>query len=207
MFDGIMRRLVGPPLERCGRALARRGVSADALTAAALVAGLASAAAAAAGRDRLALLLFALNRLLDGLDGAVARAGEPTERGGFLDIVFDFAVYGAVPLAFAIRDPGANALPAAALLFSFYVNGASFLAFAAVAARRGLESAVHASRSIYASMGLAEGTETIVVFVLMLLRPDWFPVLALAFAGLTAMSAIARVTLAAWVFAPEQEPD
>ena len=55
--------------------------------------------------DGAALLLFILNRLFDGLDGAVARATRRTDRGGFLDIVFDFAVYGAVPLAFALREP------------------------------------------------------------------------------------------------------
>jgi phosphatidylglycerophosphate synthase len=152
-----------------------------------------------------ALALFAMNRLLDGLDGAIARASRRTDRGGFIDIVFDFAIYGAFPLAFALREPDAFAVPAAVLLFSFYVNGASFLAFAAVAAKRGIDSSARGIKSIYFSAGLMEGTETILFFMAMILLPSWFPVLASAFAGLTIMSALARVTLAWSAFRDEED--
>jgi phosphatidylglycerophosphate synthase len=207
MLDGLMRRLIDPPLDRMGRALASRRISADTLTFAGLFCGLAAALAIAIGADGIALLALGLNRLLDGLDGAVARAAARTDRGGFLDIVFDFTTYGAVPLAFAVRDPGANALAAAVLLFSFYVNGATFLAFAAVAARRGLESSIRGVKSIYFTVGLAEGTETIVAFAAMILWPNHFPLIALAFAGLTLMGAVARVTLAWHVFRDETPVD
>jgi phosphatidylglycerophosphate synthase len=203
MLDGLARRLLDPALDRTGRALAARGVPADALTFAGLACGLAAAFAIALGWDGLALAALALNRLLDGVDGAVARATTRTDRGGFLDIVLDFATYGAVPLAFALRDPAANALAAAALLFTFYVNGASFLAFAAVAAKRGLESTVRGVKSIYFTAGLAEGTETVIAFAAMILWPQHFPVIALAFAGFTLMGAVARVTLAWHVFRDE----
>ncbi len=200
MLDGLARRLFDPALDRMGRALAARGVAADALTFAGLACGLAAALAIALGADGLALLALSLNRLLDGLDGAVARASARTDRGGFLDIVLDFTTYGAVPLAFALRDPAANALAAAVLLFAFYVNGASFLAFAAVAAKRGLETSVRGLKSIYFTVGLAEGTETVLAFAAMILWPAHFPIIALAFAGLTLMGAVARVTLAWRVF-------
>jgi phosphatidylglycerophosphate synthase len=200
MLDGLMRRLLDPALDRTGHVLAGRGVPADALTFAGLACGLGAAAAIASGADGAALLLLGLNRLLDGLDGAVARATARTDRGGFLDIVCDFSTYGAVPLAFAFRDPPVNALAAAALLFAFYVNGATFLAFAAVAAKRGLESSVRGVKSIYFTAGLAEGTETILAFVAMILWPRYFPLIAAAFAGLTLMGAVARVTRAWHVF-------
>ena len=196
MLDRPLRRLLDPALGRAGRMLAARGVGADALTFAGLAVGLATALCVASRLDGAALALFAGNRLLDGLDGAVARATVRTDRGGFIDIVLDFAVYGAVPLAFALRDPAANAVAAAVLLFAFYVNGASFLAFAAVAAKRGLESAVFRDKSIHFTAGLAEGTETILFFAAMMLRPDSFPVLAYAFSGLALMSAVARVAMA-----------
>ena len=118
MLDGFMRRLIDPPLDRAGAALARGRIPADLLTGLGLLAGLGAAAAVAAGWDPLALGLLALGRVLDGLDGATARASRMTDRGGFLDIVFDFIFYGAIPLAFALRDPDANALAAAVLLFS-----------------------------------------------------------------------------------------
>jgi len=196
MLDGLMRRLLDPALDRAGRSLAARGAGADALTFAGLGLGLGSALAVAGALDLLAFGLFAANRAVDGLDGAVARATTRTDRGGFLDIVCDFTVYGAVPLAFAFRDPAGNALAAAALLFAFYVNGASFLAFAAVAAKRGLASTAWGDKSIYFTAGLAEGTETILFFAAMILVPHWFPILAYAFAGLTLMSGLARVALA-----------
>jgi phosphatidylglycerophosphate synthase len=196
MLDRFMRRLLDPALNRAGRVLAARGVGADALTFAGLGAGLAAALCIAARLDAAALVLFAANRFFDGLDGTVARATARTDRGGFLDIVLDFAVYGAVPLAFALRDAGPNAVPAAVLLFAFYVNGASFLAFAAVAARRGLDGAAFPDKSIYFTAGLAEGTETILFFAAMILWPGAFPILAYAFSGLTLMSAVARVAVA-----------
>jgi phosphatidylglycerophosphate synthase len=200
MLDGLMRRLLDPALDRAGIALAQRGVSADPVTFAGLASGLAAAFAIALGADALALLMLGLNRLADGLDGAVARATLRTDRGGFLDIVFDFAVYGAVPLAFALRAPGPNALPAAVLLFAFYVNGATFLAFAAVAAKRGLETSARGLKSIYFTPGLAEGTETILAFLAMIVWPSWFPVIAVAFAGLTVMGAMSRMAVGWRVF-------
>lgn len=203
MLDGFVRRLIDPPLDRLGRVLARAKVPADLLTFLALLTGLAAAAAIVAGSDGAALALLLASRTLDGLDGATARASRRTDRGGFIDIVFDFIFYGVVPLAFALRDPDANALPATVLLFSFYVNGSSFLAFAAVAAKRGLESRVRGVKSIYFTAGLAEGTETILVFLAMCAFPRWFPVLAYGFAGLTLMSAVARIVLAWHAFRDE----
>lgn len=205
MLDGWARRIIDPPLDRIGRTLARHGATADAITMLGLAIGLAAAVAIILRLDLLAFILFAINRLLDGLDGAVARASRRSDRGGFLDIVLDFAVYGAVPLAFALREPAAFALPAAVLLLSFYVNGASFLAFAAVAAKRGLDSQARGIKSIYVSAGFMEGTETILFFLAMILVPSWFPILAYAFAGLTFMSALARITLAWHAFRDEDE--
>ena len=96
-------------------------------------------------------------------------------------------------------------LPAAVLLFAFYVNGASFLAFAAVAAKRGLESRIRGAKAIYFTAGLAEGTETILVFIAMCAFPELFPVLAYGFAGLTLMSAVTRIALAWSAFRDEDE--
>jgi phosphatidylglycerophosphate synthase len=201
MLDGQMRRLIDPPLNLLGAGLSRLGISADRLTLLGLGCGLACALAILIGLTWGALLLLALSRLCDGLDGAVARASAPTDRGGFLDIVCDFAFYGAVPLAFALAYPASHALPAAFLLFTFYVNGASFLAFATLAAKRGLTTQVQGLKSFYFSVGLAEGTETIAVFALMILFPAWFPPLAWAFGALVLVTAGSRIILAWKTFA------
>ncbi|WP_374441090.1 CDP-alcohol phosphatidyltransferase family protein [Stella sp.] len=184
----IVLRIVGPP----GRRLAAAGVPADAVTIAGFAVGLAVLPLLAAGAFAWALAAILANRALDGLDGAVARAAGPTERGAFLDIALDFLFYAAVPLGFALAAPPANALPAAFLLFAFVGTGSSFLAFAALAARRGLVETRLAGKGIRYLGGLTEGTETILCFVAMCLWPDAFPALAWGFGGLCLVTTATR---------------
>ncbi|GAA0309342.1 CDP-alcohol phosphatidyltransferase family protein [Rhodovulum strictum] len=203
MLDGIMRRLIDPPLDRAGRALAARGVTADSVTLAGLALGLVAAGLIALGLTLLALLPLLASRLADGLDGAVARASRKTDFGGFLDIVSDFLFYGAVPLGFVLLDPAANGAAGAFLLLSFYVNGASFLGFAILAERRRMETRARGVKSLYFTGGLLEGTETIAFFVALCLWPGWFAPLAWGFGALCFVTAGARVLLARRVFPPE----
>ena len=195
MFDSRLRRIIDPPLEHLGRVLADRGISANALSAAGLALGLAAAAAIVAGWFAAAFVLVVLNRLADGLDGPLARHRGATDLGGYYDIVFDFLFYGAVPLAFALHDPAANALPAAVLLTSFYANGATFLAFAALAAKQGRTTAAQGEKSIYYFAGLTEGAETIAAFLLLCLWPSAFGPVAYVFAALCFVSAGARILM------------
>lgn len=193
MFDARLRPLIDPPLARMGAVLASRGVSADQVTVAGFLIGLAGGAAIAIGWPGIGLVLLLLNRIADGLDGAVARIAGKTDRGGYLDITLDFAIYGIIPLAFAAADPSANALPAAALIASFYMNGAAFLAFAVMAEKRGLKTSAQGTKSLYYVAGIAEGAETIAVFAAMCLFPNRFPEIAAIFAAITAFSAVARI--------------
>lgn len=200
MLDGLMRRLVDPPLDWLGARLAERGISANAVSASGCVAALACGMAIAFRANLLALALLAASRLADGLDGAVARRTGLSDFGGYLDIVCDFVFYAAVPLGFAIADPHGNGWAAALLLAAFYVNGATFLGFAILAAKAGLTTDQRGAKSLYFTTGLAEGTETIAVFVAMVLFPAWFVPLAIGFAALCLVTALARLALAARVF-------
>jgi phosphatidylglycerophosphate synthase len=139
------------------------------------------------------LALLLASRLLDGLDGSVARLTQPTDAGGFLDIALDFVFYAAIPLAFAVAHPATNALPAAALLASFIGTGSSFLAFAALAEKRGLTDTALPGKSFYFLGGLTEATETITVFAAMCIWPEHFAVLAYGFAALCAITTGMRV--------------
>lgn len=196
MFDRHLRPIIDPPLNRLAVALSSVGMTAHRMTGLGLVLGLMAAAAIALGHPAVALPLFLANRLADGLDGPLARLTQASPWGGFADIIADFVIYGAIPVAFAVMAPELNALPAAVLLFSFYVNGAAFLAYAALAAERGLHSDAQGKKSIYYVAGLAEGGETIAVFLLMMALPALFPMLAWGFAALTVTSAIFRCILA-----------
>lgn len=200
MLDTIMRPLIDPPLNSAGGFLARRGVSATAVTMAGLVIGLLAALAIGTGYFAVAFALIVVNRIADGLDGAVARASTPTDRGGYLDIVVDYVFYGSIPFAFAVVSPAHNAIPAAALLAGFCLTCASFLTFATIAAKRGLETETHGKKSFFYSFGLVEGTETVAFFLAMAAMPHWFPVLAWVFAALCVLTAMQRSALAMKVF-------
>lgn len=199
MFDAKLRPLIDPPLNRAGRVLAGLGVSANQLTFAGLALGLAGAGAIALGQIGWGLALILANRLLDGLDGAVARARGASDLGGYFDIIADFAFYVSIPLGFGVLAP-ANTLPALVLVASFVLTGVSFLAFATIAAKRGAETAAHGTKSFFYSTGLAEGAETIAVFVAMCLFPAWFAAIAYAYAGLCALTVVQRSALAAAMF-------
>ena len=199
MLDAKLRPLIDPPLNAVGRMLARLGVTANGLTFAGLALGLGGAAAIALGHIGWGLALICANRLADGLDGAVARVRGPSDLGGYFDIVADFAFYVSIPLGFGILSP-ANTLPALVLVASFVLTGVSFLAFAVIAAKRGAETEAHGKKSFFYSTGLAEGTETIAVFIAMCLIPAWFAGLAYGYAALCVLTVVQRSLMARAAF-------
>ena len=197
MFDRALTALIRRPLQAGARGLVALGVSADAVTLLGFAVGLGGAVAIALGHPLVGLALVLGSRLLDGLDGAVARLTQPTDRGAFLDITLDFLFYASIPLAFAAADPVANALPAAVLLAAFIGTGSSFLAFAVLAERRGLQSAAYPTKGLYYLGGLTEASETLLCFALMCLWPAHFALWAYGFAALCALTVVGRLA-AGW---------
>jgi len=176
MLDPLLRRWIGPPLDRAGAWLARCGIGANTVSLTGLVVGLAAVPALAFGHYGAALVAILLNRLLDGLDGAVARGSRPTALGGYLDIVCDMTFYAAIPLGFALARPE-NAVWAAVLLASFVCTCASFLGRAVLAAGCGeRDRGTRGHKSFFHAAGLMEGAETLMAFVLFCLFPRHFPV-------------------------------
>jgi phosphatidylglycerophosphate synthase len=197
MFDRVLTTLIRRPLQAGARGLVALGVSADMVTLLGFALGLGGAVAIALGQPLMGLALVLGSRLLDGLDGAVARLTQPTDRGAFLDITLDFLFYASIPLAFAVVDPVANALPAAVLLAAFIGTGSSFLAFAVLAERRGLQSAAYPTKGLYYLGGLTEASETLLCFALMCLWPAHFALWAYGFAALCALTVVGRLA-AGW---------
>ena len=193
MLDRYTAALIKPALERAARVLAGTGITANQLTVAGFVIGLTASVLIALNIYWAGAAALLASRLLDGLDGAVARQTTPTDRGGFLDIALDFVFYASVPLAFAMAAPATNALAAAALLAGFVCAGTSFLAYATLAAKRGLTSTAYPDKSFYFLGGLTEATETLAFFVAMCLWPQHFALLAWVFAGLCAITAATRI--------------
>ena len=159
MLDATIQSVISRPVDAAGRALAATGISANAITLLGATLAMPLVYAVAAGHSITALLLLAINRALDGLDGAIARATHPSALGGYFDIVADYLFYAGVPFGFALAAPSTNALPAAALLGSFLLTCSSFLAYAALAARRlGGEDVVQ-PRDIALDDGQASGDD------------------------------------------------
>ncbi len=194
MFDARLRPYIDLPLNAAARFLAARGIHANMLTGAGLACGLLAAAALALQLYIPALLLILLSRLLDGLDGPVARhmPQGASDVGAFYDIVADFIFYSAVVFGFALGRPE-TALAAAFLLFSFAGSGGTFLTYAIIAAGRGINHDEQGEKSFYYLAGLCEGAETIVFFILFCLLPDYFTALAILFGILCWLTAAGRV--------------
>ncbi|MDT8340552.1 MAG: CDP-alcohol phosphatidyltransferase family protein [Longimicrobiales bacterium] len=210
MLDPVLRPVKDIALRPVARALV--GVHPGLVTGAGLALGLASAGAAWQGSFRLALLLWLGNRILDGLDGAVAREGKrATDLGGFLDLVADFIVYAAIPLALAVRaDAPPGLLEAVAVLLgTFYVNAAGWMIPAAILERRRATGGTPPSpTTVVIPEGLISGGETVLFYALFLALPEFQVPLVQTMAALTAVTILQRVAWARRAFAaPTEAPD
>lgn len=196
MFDGSIRKQIDPVLMRMAKALVTFNITANQVTVFSFFIGMIAAGFIAYQYFLVGLILLLISRIGDGLDGSIAKLTKPTDYGGFLDIVLDFAFYGAIPLGFIFANLAENGLAGAVLIFSFYVNGASFLAYAIMAEKRGEQTEARGKKSIFYTTGLAEATETIVFFVASCIFPKWFSVFAWVFAAIVFYTAFSRIMLA-----------
>ena len=201
MFDGALRTAINPIIDQLAMRLVKAGATANGTTLTGFCLAILAFAAICFGYLWLGLALILASRLCDGLDGAIAKQTRASDFGGYLDIVLDFAFYGLIPLAFAIHDPAQNAIAAGVLLLSFYVNGASFLAFAIIAEKRKLTSVARGKKSFFFTTGLAEAGETLAIFAAFCLVPNWFSPVAYIFAAICFWTAFARILQAKAAFA------
>ncbi|WP_311197291.1 CDP-alcohol phosphatidyltransferase family protein [Vibrio sp. SS-MA-C1-2] len=141
----------------------------------------------------LALVAIIINRIFDGLDGALARRQGITDCGGFLDITLDFIFYSLIPFGFILANPEQNAIAGAFLIYAFIGTGSSFLAFAVMASKKNIENPVYKNKSLYYIGGLTEGTETIICFVLFCLFPGCFVIISTVFAILCWITTASRI--------------
>lgn len=197
MFDRILQTHLKTPLARIAGRMAVFGITANQVTLTGFLLGVIGCLALALHQPVVALVLLALNRFADGLDGALARHTGPTDLGGYLDIVLDFLIYSGVIFAHAIAYP-ADALWAAFLIFSFIGTGSSFLAFAIIEAKR--DTTVSQDKSFAYLGGLTEGFETIVALGLIIILPSYFAIIAGVFGLMCWLTTIMRLRHAVRVF-------
>lgn len=195
MFDARIRPYIDPALNALGRSAAKLGISANMVTLSGILPALVAGFAIAHHHYLTALVLIFLNRVMDGIDGAVARVRGITDFGGYLDTLADYVFYVSVPVGFGFANLH-DAQSAMLLIASFTLTCASFLVFAAIAARRGQATTLHGQKSFFYSTGIAEGAETILAFTLMCLLPQHFSLIATLFAALCLITVLQRSILA-----------
>lgn len=213
MLDRLGRSIKDSILNPLERAIPP-GLSPNTITWISLLPGILAAVCAAFGLRGWALAAFASNRLLDGLDGVVARMrGRQTDYGGYLDIMVDFVVYAALPIGVWLGSSAAaaaegtaaagraGAIPLVALLAVFYVNAASWMYLSAVIEKRRGLGGDHTGgnahlTSVTMPTGVVEGTETILFFALFLLLPDHYAVLFWIMSVATAAGVVQRLAWA-----------
>lgn len=184
MLDSFGIKTVRRPLSIVAEWVDELGISANQVTVAGFVIGALALPALAFEQYTLALVCIMINRVMDGLDGALARIQGITDAGGFLDISLDFLFYSMVPFGFVLANPEMNAVAGAFLIFSFVGTGSSFLAFAIMASKQGIDDPVYSNKSLYYMTGLTEGSETILCFMLMCIFPAHFVTIACVFGAM-----------------------
>jgi phosphatidylglycerophosphate synthase len=195
MFDASIRRAIQGPLDRVAQNLDVDFVTPDRITAFGFIVGMASAISAWNHIWTLALLLWLVSRLADGLDGSLARLrrGEeesrPSLAGGYLDIMADFAVYGSFVIGVG-HGAGGSLTPFLWVLLGYYLNGTAFLAFSSLGERSNI--GLDDGRSLSFIFGLTEGAETIAIHSIWCLFPGNAGRLATMWAGLVLASAAVR---------------
>ena len=193
MYDHILRR----PKQIVYQPLARRiPIPPNIITLVGLLPGVAAALAFLGGFFQVALWLWLLNRLLDGLDGEVARAQDKqTDLGGYLDILADLLVYASIPVALAIYWNNSWVWCCCSLmLMSFYLNIGSWMYLSSILEKIGLGAEeTGESTSVCMPRGLVEGAETVLFFTLFLVFPSKAALLFGVFGFLTFLGAALRV--------------
>lgn len=193
MLDSFSIKVIRWPLAQSAKLINKLGITANQTTLFGFVLGCLAFPALIAEQYLLALVFIVLNRICDGLDGALARIQGITDAGGFLDISLDFLFYSLIPFGFVLANPDQNAIAGAFLIFSFVGTGSSFLAFAIMASKQGIDNPVYKHKSLYYMSGLTEGTETIACFIAFCLFPTHFTIIAYVFGAACWFTTFTRI--------------
>ena len=146
-----------------------------------------------------AVICWLVGRLLDGLDGLVARrSSSASDIGGYADLVLDTVGYAAIPLGVAAgAGETADWTVSAVLLATFYVNAVSLLLLSSILEKRSV-GAAHSAESTTVTLppALIEGTETILLFTVALAMPAWANTIFILMAAGVGCSVLQRVAAA-----------
>ncbi len=183
MFDKYLLVITKYPLSVFARICIKYNISPNMVTVGSLFFALSMFVGLWRGWFVFALIVAVCNRIMDGLDGSIARiSNTKSVSGGFLDIVIDYVFYAAVPLGMAFYSPNRFAIIGSVVLFTYTLSGVTFMASSSAAAKLSLRSTAFSQKSIYYPINLIEGGETIIFSFLVCIIPQYFFVLGLIMA-------------------------
>ena len=190
MIDKYFIKFFKPFLELVASPFYKYGVNANYISLFALSMSFLSFYLILKDLNYIALFVFLLGRILDGVDGIIANKTRITEFGGFIDIVFDLISYSLVPLAFILND-NSNAIFGSILLATFFGTSSAFFGIAIFENNKFIKR--NPEKSFYHVGGFMGGSITILFLSLMFLFPEKFNLIALIFSVLCIIGTIERI--------------
>lgn len=177
MIDTKLRGGFQPFFNKMAGVLIKLKIQPDTITIAAFIIGLMAGGFIALDMRLLGLLLLWCSGLLDVLDGSVARlSGKSTKWGAYMDLIFDRMVEAAIILGFYFLMPE-HALVYILFFVAVLFNFTTFMVAGALFSNTG-------EKSMHYDVGIAERTETFIVFSLMILFPKQIHIILGIFNGI-----------------------
>jgi phosphatidylglycerophosphate synthase len=146
---------------------------------------------------KVAIILWNLNRIFDGLDGVVARIQKKqSDFGGYFDLLADFFVYCTIPIGVVACNPSYWGFIALAFLqMSYCVNAVGLLMLSTILQKSDGNQKKYTT--VIMPTGLIEGTETIIFYNILLLFPQHSTTLITIFTLLVFTTTLQRLVWAA----------
>lgn len=170
MIDTKLRGIAQPLFDKVSGIFVKLKIQPDRITIAALIFGLMAGGFVVLDLRLLAFVFLWISGLLDVLDGSVARlCGKSSKRGAYMDLVFDRMVEASIILGFYFLLPE-NALVYLLFFITVLFNFTTFIVAGALFDNDG-------EKSMHYDVGIAERTETFIVFSLMMIFPSYLVII------------------------------
>ncbi len=185
MLDTKARHLVQPALDAMARGCLRLGISANALTIAGMLVGVAAAGIVATDHAIAGFLVLWLSGFIDAADGTLARLTKPSPLGAILDITFDRVVELSMIVALAWRHPEVR-LELVVLAGIIAIAMSLFLSIGAAVQNASV-------KSFHYAPGLGERTEAFLCLSLMILDRERLVLWTWVFVGVIVFTMAQRL--------------
>ncbi|MCJ7690885.1 MAG: CDP-alcohol phosphatidyltransferase family protein [Clostridiaceae bacterium] len=185
MIDTRWRGKFEPMFNFLARILVSLKIKPNAITILAFAIGLFSAVFIGFNKLIVALILLWISGLLDALDGSVARlTGKSSAGGAYMDLIFDRMVEAFIILGFTILAP-TNYFAYILFYISVIFNFTTFVVAGALFKN-------DSKKSMHYDTGIAERTETFIVFSLMLIFTKYITIILMVFNAIIFLTGIIR---------------